>query len=445
MAKRKFFGTDGVRGRVGKSPMTPDFLVKLGFAAGRVLAGRGEPTVLIGKDTRLSGYLVESALEAGFAAAGVDVILSGPLPTAAVSYLTQALRLSAGIVVSASHNPHHDNGVKFFGADGEKLPDAVEAQIEEKLRGLRDLSFAGRPGRARRLDDAVGRYIEFCKRAFPARLSLRGVKIVVDCANGAAYHCAPAIFHELGAEVETIGCEPDGENINVGCGALCPRPAARLVKKIGADCGVVLDGDADRVLLIDAAGRVLDGDCLLWILCGEEARRGEKPTGIVGTELSNGALESALAKKGIDFARARVGDRYVTELLRAKNWRIGGEPAGHLILRDFCPTGDGVIGALRALSALAQTGKTLAELAAGYKPRPQQSLTVPASDRRRALAAPALRKCLRAIRARLGANGRVVLRASGTEPALRVMVEAKEADVARRAAAQLAAVIGGAE
>ena len=276
MAKRKFFGTDGVRGRVGKSPMTPDFLVKLGFAAGRVLAGRGEPTVLIGKDTRLSGYLVESALEAGFAAAGVDVILSGPLPTAAVSYLTQALRLSAGIVVSASHNPHHDNGVKFFGADGEKLPDAVEAQIEEKLRDLRDLSFAGRPGRARRLDDAVGRYIEFCKRAFPARLSLRGVKIVVDCANGAAYHCAPAIFHELGAEVETIGCEPDGENINVGCGALCPRPAARLVKKIGADCGVVLDGDADRVLLIDAAGRVLDGDCLLWILCGEEARRGRK-------------------------------------------------------------------------------------------------------------------------------------------------------------------------
>ena len=305
MAKRKFFGTDGVRGRVGKSPMTPDFLVKLGFAAGRVLAGRGEPTVLIGKDTRLSGYLVESALEAGFAAAGVDVILSGPLPTAAVSYLTQALRLSAGIVVSASHNPHHDNGVKFFGADGEKLPDAVEAQIEEKLRGLRDLSFAGRPGRARRLDDAVGRYIEFCKRAFPARLSLRGVKIVVDCANGAAYHCAPAIFHELGAEVETIGCEPDGENINVGCGALCPRPAARLVKKIGADCGVVLDGDADRVLLIDAAGRVLDGDCLLWILCGEEARRGEKPTGIVGTELSNGALESALAKKE-SISRARA-------------------------------------------------------------------------------------------------------------------------------------------
>ena len=428
---RRFFGTDGVRGAVGAPPMTPDFLVRLGFAAGRALGAR---EALIAKDTRLSGYMVESALEAGFSAAGVDVVLCGPLPTSAAAYLTQTLRLDAGVVVSASHNPHRDNGVKFFGGDGEKLPDTMEAKIEELLADGAPLAFSGEPGRARRLDDAAGRYIEFCKRAFPKHLNLRGMKILTDCANGAAYHVAPPVFHELGAEVSAFANEPDGMNINVNCGATAPEFAARATVENQCDLGVILDGDADRLILADENGALRDGDAALLVIARHMAARGAPPKGVAGTVLSNLAFEREIRKLGADFYRAPVGDRYVSEAMRAREWPLGGEPSGHLILREIHNTGDGVMAALRVLAAMRESDKTLSELLADYAPLPQATRNVRCGNGAQILQSPRMRKVIAREEKELGDAGRVVARASGTEPLARVMVEGEdEEDISRRA------------
>ena len=436
-AARKFFGTDGVRGQVGKSPMTPDFLVRLGFAAGRVLANRASdsdaPEVLVGKDTRLSGYMVESALEAGLSAAGANVLLSGPLPTSAVSYLTQTLRLRAGVVISASHNPHGDNGVKFFDADGGKLDDSTEAAIEKTMRESGELEFKGEPGRARRLDDAAGRYIEFCKKSFPPRLNLFGMRVVADCANGAAYHIAPPVFHELGAEVIGVGISPDGLNINRHCGALSPELAAKAVKENKADFGVALDGDGDRALLIDSAGRRYDGDALLYIIAMREKANGRKPAGVVGTTMSNSGLQNALAAAGIDFVRASVGDRYVGEMLRTRGWTIGGEPSGHIILPEIHNTGDGIIAALQAAAAMRESGKTLAELCRGYRPLPQEIRGIKMRGAARVANSARMKKIVAAESRKL-VGGRIVLRPSGTESVLRLMVEGENRAAVRQCA-----------
>lgn len=429
MSERRYFGTDGIRGRVGVAPLTPDFLVRLGFAAGKALAaGRASGEVLIGKDTRRSGYMVESALEAGLSAAGADVLLSGPLPTSAVSYLTPALRLSAGIVISASHNPHHDNGVKFFGAAGGKLPLADEAKIEALLRGDSAIAFDGEPGRARRLDAAAERYIEFCKRAFPPFMDLRGLRLVVDCANGAAYHVAPAVFHELGADVVAVGDKPDGVNINVGCGTLSPELAQQTAKQEGADAAIVLDGDADRLLLIDETGRLRDGDALLYLMARRAVRRGEPPPGVVGTVLSNLSLERQLAGMNIQFCRAAVGDRYVNEALSARGWRMGGEPSGHIILRDFHHTGDGIIAALQALRAMREEDAPLSSLFGDYAPLPQETRNIRISNHRTALERPAAAAALAAARAELGDGARLIARPSGTEEVVRIMAEGEDRD-----------------
>ena len=428
---RKFFGTDGVRGEVGAPPMTPDFLVRLGFAAGKALGAR---EALIIKDTRLSGYMVESALEAGFSAAGVNVLLCGPLPTAAAAYLAQTLRLDVGVVVSASHNPHRDNGVKFFGGDGEKLPDEMESKIESILAQNRPLSFTGEPGRARRLDDAAGRYIEFCKRAFPKRLNLRGMKILADCANGAAYHVAPPVFHELGAEVIPFANEPDGFNINVNCGATAPEHAARAALQNQCDIGVILDGDADRLILADENGNLRDGDAALLVIARHMAEHSEAPEGIVGTVLSNLAFERAARNIGADFHRAPVGDRHISAAMRERNWPLGGEPSGHLILRDIHNTGDGVMAALRVLAAMRESGKTLSELLADYAPLPQAKRNVRCENSAEVLQTPAARKAIAREEKEMGGAGRVVVRPSGTEPLARVMVEGEnKADIETRA------------
>ena len=423
---RQLFGTDGVRGRVGVPPLTPDVLVRLGFAAGRVLTGGVTvPQVLIGKDTRRSGYMVESALEAGFAAAGVDVLLSGPLPTSAVSYLTQTLRLSAGVVISASHNPHDDNGVKFFGADGRKLPDAVESEIEKNMIAAA-IMFDGEPGRARRLDDAAGRYVEFCKRAFPSQKSLRGLRVLVDCAHGAAYHVAPPVFHELGAEVKAVGDVPDGLNINVNCGVMAPSMAAAETVKCGADVGVILDGDADRVFLADEKGKIHNGDALLYLIARVEKLRGRPPPGIVGTSMSNLALEKSLLAMGVDFVRADVGDRYVLQMLDKRGWNIGGEPSGHIILRRLHSTGDGIIAALQVLAVMCETGQPLSALLADFCPYPQCLSNLNVINRHRVLTDAGVQKTLADLQAHLHGHGRIVVRPSGTEELIRVMVEAED-------------------
>ena len=423
---RQLFGTDGVRGRVGVPPLTPDVLVRLGFAAGRVLTGGVTvPQVLIGKDTRRSGYMVESALEAGFAAAGVDVLLSGPLPTSAVSYLTQTLRLSAGVVISASHNPHDDNGVKFFGADGRKLPDAVESEIEKNMIAAA-IMFEGEPGRARRLDDAAGRYVEFCKRAFPSQKSLRGLRVLVDCAHGAAYHVAPPVFHELGAEVKAVGDVPDGLNINVKCGVMAPSMAAAETVKCGADVGVILDGDADRVFLADEKGKIHNGDALLYLIARVEKLRGRPPPGIVGTSMSNLALEKSLLAMGVDFIRTDVGDRYVLQMLDKRGWNIGGEPSGHIILRRLHSTGDGIIAALQVLAVMCETGQPLSALLADFCPYPQCLSNLNVINRHRVLTDAGVQKTLADLQAHLHGHGRIVVRPSGTEELIRVMVEAED-------------------
>lgn len=436
---RKYFGTDGVRGRVGEAPITPEFVMRLGYAAGVTLVAReklppGErPAVLIGKDTRVSGYMLEAALEAGFAAAGVDVMLAGPIPTPAVAYLTRALRLQAGVVISASHNPFYDNGIKFFSAGGAKLPDAVEAEIEARLDEPMGCVDSVRLGRARRVSDAAGRYIEFCKSTFPNEMDLRGMKIALDCAHGAAYHIAPSVFHELGAEVVAVGVEPNGLNINAGVGATCSESLRQAVLGNGADIGVALDGDGDRLIMVDRNGDVYDGDKLIYVIAAARGAEG-RLEGVIGTLMSNLGFEHAIGRLGVPFARARVGDRYVLEMLHERNWKLGGENSGHIICLDRHTTGDGIVSALQVLSALRQRGQTLAEACADLVFYPQKLINVrlPAGFDWRADQGIAAAQA--AAEHELGSTGRVLLRPSGTEPLLRVMVEAcDEAQVERLA------------
>ena len=441
---RKYFGTDGVRGKVGEAPITPELVLRLGFAAGEVLArglsGDARPKVLIGKDTRISGYMLEAALEAGFSAAGVDVMLCGPMPTPAVAYLTRALRLSAGIVISASHNPYPDNGIKFFSADKGKLPDAIEQEIEAAL----ELPLACRPsaelGKAFRMDDAPGRYIEFCKSTFPGALDLRGLRVVVDCAHGAGYHIAPHVFHELGAEVVAIGDEPNGFNINDAVGATHPESLAGSVRAHRADLGIALDGDGDRVLMADESGAAYDGDQLLYVIARRRARAGEL-AGVVGTLMTNLALERALAALGVGFVRAKVGDRYVLELMHERGWDLGGENSGHIICLDRHTTGDGIISALQVLAAMREERKGLAALAGGLTLYPQKLINVRVARgfdwQRDAGIARARDDAER----RLGEHGRLLLRASGTEPVLRVMVEGEDEAEVAAVATELAATV----
>ena len=443
---RKYFGTDGIRGRVGQAPITPDFVMRLGYAAGKVLLEKGEkragerPSVLIGKDTRLSGYMLESALEAGFAAAGVDVCLVGPLPTPAIAYLTRALRLQAGIVISASHNPYYDNGIKFFSAQGTKLPDEVELAIEAAIDLPMECVAPADLGRAKRIDDARGRYIEFCKSTFPNDLDLRGLKIVVDCAHGAAYHTAPDVFHELGAEIVTIGAQPNGLNINDGFGATSPKALCNAVLAHRADLGLALDGDADRILMVDAEGNLYDGDQLLYALVCSRAKHGPV-AGVVGTLMTNLALEHALARLDVPFARAAVGDRYVVEMLAEKSWLYGGENSGHLLALDRHSTGDGTIAALQVLAAMRESGGTLKDLLSGLTLYPQKLINVPMAKGFPWQDDPSIHVALQATEAKMAGRGRVLLRASGTEPLLRVMVEGENAEEVLAAAQDLANVV----
>ncbi len=443
MMNRTYFGTDGIRGTVGCSPITPDFMLRLGHAVGQVLrAGVSRPTVLIGKDTRLSGYMIESALEAGFASAGVDVLLTGPLPTPGVAYLTRALRLDLGVVISASHNAHEDNGIKFFSARGEKLPDSWERDVEAALgREPQWVASAGL-GRARRVDDARGRYIEFCKSTFGSELSLKGLKVVVDAAHGAAYQVAPEVFHELGAEVVAIGCSPDGTNINAGFGATAPAALVVAVQEHGADCGIALDGDADRLQLVDASGRLYNGDELLYVLVADRIAQGVVVRGAVGTLMTNMAVEVALRGLDVDFVRAKVGDRYVLEELTARGWLLGGEGSGHLLALDKHTTGDGIVSALLVLQAAQRADCSIAQLLAGVDLFPQTLINVKVRPGPAWTAPPALTTALAAIERELGANGRVLIRPSGTEPVVRVMVEARDAAVAQRSAQRLAEALG---
>lgn len=443
--KKKYFGTDGIRGEVGKAPIIPDFILRLGYAAGSVLkqaAPAGERcTVLIGKDTRVSGYLLEAALEAGFSAAGVDVMLCGPMPTPGVAYLTKALRLSAGVVISASHNPYQDNGIKFFSPEGDKLSDASELAIEAALDQPLGCVSSKYLGKAFRLDDATGRYIEFCKSTFPAVLNLRGLKLVVDCANGAAYQSAPNVFHELGAEVISIGVEPNGRNINDGCGATAPAALVAKVKEHQADLGIALDGDADRLQMVDASGRLFNGDELLYVLAKDRVDRGMKLGGVVGTLMTNAAIEHAIKALGLQFERANVGDRYVLELLKKHQWTLGGEGSGHLLCLDQHSTGDGTVAALQVLAAMRKQGKSLAELLNGVNVFPQVLLNVKVAPGFDWQADPKVVEVVNAITTQLGTAGRVLIRASGTEPVLRVMVEAKELEQANSYAKTIVAAI----
>jgi phosphoglucosamine mutase len=436
---RKYFGTDGVRGRVGVAPMTPDFALKLGWAAGRVLGSKSGARVVIGKDTRRSGYVFESALEAGLASAGVDVDLLGPLPTPGVAYLTRALRAQAGVVISASHNPHQDNGVKFFGADGGKLNDAIELEIEAMLDQPMLCVEPELLGRVKRISDAPGRYIEFCKSTFGEK-NLHGIKLVVDCAHGAAYKVAPAIFEELGAEVEVIGNKPNGLNINEGCGSTHLEALRTAVKKHKSHLGIALDGDADRCLLIDANGQVVDGDEILYIIAKARLSNGGVTGAVVGTQMSNLGLEKAIVALGLDFERAKVGDRHVMEMLKAKGGVLGGETSGHTICLDKTTTGDGTVAALQVLSAMVRAGNTLAELAAGMHKCPQVLINIPVNGKAaRILDAAPIRAAEQESVTRLGSRGRVLLRASGTEPLIRVMVEAEDEQETRDEAEFIAA------
>ena len=443
MSKR-YFGTDGVRGRVGEPPVTPELVLKLGYAAGRVLVAesarrQGEtPAVLIGKDTRISGYLLEAALESGLSAAGVDVYLSGPLPTPAVAYLTRALRLSAGIVISASHNPFEDNGIKFFSAAGTKLPEAVEQAIERGIDGPITCVSSAELGKAFRLNDAAGRYIEFCKGTFPNELDLKGLTIVVDCAHGAAYDVAPHVFHELGAEVVSVGSEPDGLNINAGVGTMHPRHLQAAVVEHRADIGLALDGDGDRLLMVDAKGVAYDGDQLLYVIALDYWRRGAMAGGVVGTQMSNLGFEQALARRGIPLERAPVGDRFVLERMQEKGWVLGGENSGHIICLDKHTTGDAIVASLAVLRALREQETTLPEATADAPLFPQRLINVPVRRGFDWRASDVVCNAERDVVAALDGGGRVLLRASGTEPVLRVMVEAREAATAERCARDLA-------
>ncbi|MGJ7521124.1 phosphoglucosamine mutase [Variovorax sp. LT1P1] len=439
---RQYFGTDGIRGTVGQPPITPDFVLRLAHAVGRVLKRTEKrPTVLIGKDTRISGYMLESALESGFNSAGVDVVLLGPLPTPGVAYLTRAQRASLGVVISASHNAFPDNGIKFFSAQGTKLSDEWELAVEAALEEAPVWADSAQLGKARRLSDAAGRYIEFCKSTFAHDLSLRGLKLVVDAAHGAAYQVAPNVFHELGAEVSSIGCAPDGLNINQDVGATHPQALIEAVKAKGADYGIALDGDADRLQLVDATGRLFNGDELLYLMVRERIERGEKPQGVVGTLMTNKAVEVALRGQGIEFVRAKVGDRYVLEELEKRGWLLGGEGSGHLLALDRHTTGDGIVSALQVLQACVRSGKTVGELLTDVVLFPQTLINVRLREGQDWQSNGALKIETQRTEAELGDAGRVLIRASGTEPLVRVMVEARDAAQADACARRLAATL----
>jgi phosphoglucosamine mutase len=439
---RRHFGTDGVRGTVGQSPMTPDFVLRLGYAAGKIFSRKSaHPAVCIGKDTRISGYMIESALEAGFSAAGVDVHMCGPIPTPAVAYLARALRLSAGIVISASHNPYADNGIKIFSGDGFKLPDEIEAEIEAQMEQPMGCNEASKLGKVWRVDDAGGRYIEFCKSTFPSQLDLKGMRIVLDCAHGAAYNVAPHVFHELGADVSSIGVKPDGMNINDRIGATSPAALQQEVKNQKADLGIGLDGDADRLVVTDGKGTLYDGDQLLYVIArhrAQDRRTSGKVSGVAGTLMTNFAFEKAMARLGIPFGRAKVGDRYVLELMREKGWELGGENSGHVICLDKHTTGDGIVSALQVLQAMRESGRPLAELTADLVMFPQVLLNVKVPRGFQWDKHEAIRKAQADVEQSLNGKGRVLLRPSGTEPVLRVMVEGEPREAIESAAKRIA-------
>ncbi len=437
---KRYFGTDGIRGRVGEYPITPEFVLKLGWAVGRVLQTRGFNKVVIGKDTRISGYMFESALEAGLSAAGVNIALLGPMPTPGIAYLTRTLHACAGIVVSASHNPYYDNGIKFFSRDGQKLPDEVEERIEELLDRPLETVEPDALGKAERIVDASGRYIEFCKSTIPANTSLAGLKIVVDCAHGATYHVAPSVLNELGATVIPMGVTPDGLNINLDCGSTKPALLCEAVKQHGADLGIALDGDGDRVIMVDHRGEILDGDDLLFIIARDRLRTGSRFNAIVGTLMTNLGLEMALRALGLDLHRVKVGDRYVLERLLADHLILGGENSGHIICLDRTTTGDGIISALQVLAAMLHSEKNLHDLKAGMTKYPQVLINVSVSgavDLNR----PPIQEAVRAVESQLGDHGRVLLRPSGTEPVVRVMVEGPDAGQVERHARELAGIL----
>ncbi len=437
---RRYFGTDGIRGRIGAPPMTPEFVLRLGWAVGRVLGQRGHHKVVIGKDTRISGYMLESAMEAGLSAAGVDVALLGPMPTPGIAYLTRTLRASAGIVISASHNPYYDNGLKFFSAEGWKLPDDVEAAIEAELDKPLETVDSAEMGKAERIGDAAGRYIEFCKSTIPNRTVLRNLRIVVDCAHGATYHIAPNVFEELGAEVIRIGTDPDGLNINRGCGATSPKALRAAVIEHEAHVGVAMDGDGDRLIMVDQHGEVVDGDEILYIIAKARKREG-RLEGVVGTLMSNLGLEHALGREDIAFARAPVGDRYVLEMLQAQGWYLGGETSGHIICLDRTTTGDAIVSALQVLHELLVTDQTLHEAKQGMSKYPQTLINVTVSDAERVQALPQIRQAVQDAEQDLAEQGRVLLRPSGTEPLIRVMVEGEDRTRVRRIAEQIASTV----
>lgn len=446
MAK-KYFGTDGIRGKVGEYPITPEFVMRLGYAAGRVFVGLqnnlakgAHPTVLIGKDPRISGYMLEAALEAGLTAAGVNALMTGPMPTPAIAYLTRALRAQAGIVISASHNPYYDNGIKFFSSAGEKLGDEIEYAIEAELDKPMDVMESAQLGKAKRIDDAAGRYIEFCKSTFPNDMDLRGLKIVLDCANGATYHVAPPVFHELGAEVIAIGNQPNGMNINLNVGSTYPEALQKAVVEHQADLGIAFDGDGDRVLMVAANGELLDGDQLLYIIALGLYAKGKLKGGVAGTLMTNLALEHALQKHQIPFGRANVGDRYILELLKEKNWQLGGENSGHILTLNKHTSGDAIIATLQVLHALKQSGKTLAQMSKEIPLYPQVLINV-TTKHKLDLQSPEIQSAVKQAEDELKDVGRVLLRASGTEPKIRVMVEGQDAALVQKIAERIAAVV----
>ena len=441
MANRKYFGTDGVRGKVGTYPITPDFALKLGWAAGKVLASQGSRTVLIGKDTRISGYMLESALEAGLAAAGLTAAFTGPMPTPAVAYLTRTFRLEAGIVISASHNPYYDNGIKFFSSQGTKLPDNIEEAIEAMLDQPMDCVESADLGKASRISDAAGRYIEFCKSTFPAHLGLDGYKIVVDCANGATYHIAPNVLRELGAEVIEIGTDPNGININEKCGATDVKALQEKVLETKADVGLAYDGDGDRIMMVDHLGNKVDGDQILFIIAREALRSGQLKGGVVGTLMSNMSLEIALKMLGVPFVRANVGDRYVLEKMVEHGWTLGGENSGHIIIADKNTTGDGIIASLAVLSAMVQHRLSLNELASAVKLFPQVLINVRFAGGANPLESEAVKAVAADVEKRLEGKGRILLRKSGTEPLIRVMVECEDGALAKQCAEEIAEAV----
>lgn len=435
---KKYFGTDGIRGKVGVYPITADFMLKLGWATGRVFAKEGSGFVLVGKDTRISGYMFESALEAGLSAAGVDTRMLGPMPTPGIAYLTRTLRAKAGIVISASHNPYYDNGIKFFSVDGTKLPDELEHQIEQYIDSPMTTVESANLGKVKRIVDAAGRYIEFCKATVPPSLDFRGMRIVIDCAHGATYHIAPHVFSEVGAEVVTIGAEPDGLNINDECGATKPETLVGKVLEYRADLGIALDGDGDRLIMVDHKGEIVDGDELIYIIARSRLKAGQLSGPVVGTLMTNLGMEHALKKEGVKLLRAKVGDRYVMEMLTANNGILGGEGSGHIICLDKTTTGDGVVAALQVLAEMRDSGKTLHELKSGMKKYPQVLINIKVARKVDIDKVDSVQKAVAEIEKKLGDDGRVLLRASGTEPLIRVMVEGANEDLVKKYANQLA-------